>query len=47
MNLEDRVAVTRAIINMLDSWGVSAADQVALLALVLSAQRLHGLDLDE
>jgi hypothetical protein len=33
MNLEDRVTVTRAIINMLDSWGVSAANQVALLAL--------------
>ena len=33
MNLEDRVTVTRAIISMLDSWGVSAANQVALLAL--------------
>jgi hypothetical protein len=33
MNLEDRVTVTRAIINMLDSWGVRVADQVALLAL--------------
>ena len=33
MNLEDRVTVTRAIVNMLDSWGVSAANQVALLAL--------------
>jgi len=33
MNLEDRVTVTRAIINMLDGWGVSVADQVVLLAL--------------
>jgi hypothetical protein len=33
MNLEERVMVTRAIINILDSWGVSAAHQVALLAL--------------
>jgi len=33
MNLEDRVTVTRAIISMLDGWGVSAANQVALLAL--------------
>jgi hypothetical protein len=33
MNLEDRVTVTHAIINMLDNWGVSAANQVALLAL--------------
>ena len=33
MNLEDRITVARAIINMLDSWGVSAAHQVALLAL--------------
>jgi hypothetical protein len=33
MNLEDRVTVTRAIISMLDSWGVSAANQVVLLAL--------------
>lgn len=33
MNLEDRVAFTRAIIHLLDSWDVNAADQVALLAL--------------
>ena len=33
MNLEDRITVTRAIINMLDSWGVSAANQITLLAL--------------
>jgi hypothetical protein len=33
MNLEDRVAFTRAIVHLLDSWGVNAADQVVLLAL--------------
>ena len=33
MNFEDRVTVTRAIVNMLDSWGVSAANQIILLAL--------------
>jgi hypothetical protein len=33
INLEDRVAITRAIINILDSWSVSAANQVVLLAL--------------
>lgn len=33
MNLEDRVVFTRAIIHLLDSWGVNAANQVALLAL--------------
>ncbi|WP_372521581.1 DUF2384 domain-containing protein [Sulfuricaulis sp.] len=33
MNLEDRVVFTRAIVHLLDSWGVNAADQVALLAL--------------
>ncbi|HSD98026.1 MAG TPA: hypothetical protein VLB06_12890 [Sulfuricaulis sp.] len=33
MNLEDRVTVTRAIISMLDNWGVSAANQITLLAL--------------
>ena len=33
LNLEDRVAITRAIINILDSWSVSAANQVVLLAL--------------
>ena len=33
MNLEDRVAITRAIINILDSWSVSAANQLVLLAL--------------
>lgn len=33
MNLEDRVTITRAIIGLLDSWGVSAAHQVGLLAL--------------
>jgi hypothetical protein len=30
---EDRITLTRAIVNLLDSWGVSAADQVVLLAL--------------
>jgi hypothetical protein len=30
---EDRITLTRAIVNLLDSWGVSAADQVGLLAL--------------
>ncbi|MHB8727976.1 MAG: DUF2384 domain-containing protein [Sulfuricaulis sp.] len=33
LSLEDRVALTGAIVGLLDSWGVSAADQVALLAL--------------
>ncbi|MBI3778122.1 MAG: DUF2384 domain-containing protein [Gammaproteobacteria bacterium] len=33
MNPEGRVAFTRAIIHLLDSWGVNAADQVSLLAL--------------
>jgi len=33
MNLEDRIALTRAVIGLLDSWGVNAAQQVALLAL--------------
>ena len=33
MNLEDRVAFTRAIVHLLDSWSVNAADQVVLLAL--------------
>ncbi len=33
MNHEDRVALTRAIVGLLDGWGVSAADQVELLAL--------------
>lgn len=33
MNLEDRIALTRAVIGLLDSWGVNAARQVALLAL--------------
>jgi hypothetical protein len=30
---EDRVTLTRAIVSLLDSWGVKAADQVSLLAL--------------
>ncbi len=33
MNHEDRIAFTRAIVHLLDGWGVSAADQVTLLAL--------------
>ncbi|MHB8741833.1 MAG: DUF2384 domain-containing protein [Sulfuricaulis sp.] len=33
MNHEDRVMLTRAIVSLLDGWGVSAADQVELLAL--------------
>ncbi|MHB8624086.1 MAG: DUF2384 domain-containing protein [Sulfuricaulis sp.] len=33
MNHEDRVVLTRAIVSLLDGWGVSAADQVELLAL--------------
>ena len=33
LNLEDRVALTRVIVELLDSWGVKAADQVSLLAL--------------
>jgi len=33
LNLEDRVSLTRAIVGLLDSWGVSAAGQVQLLAL--------------
>jgi Antitoxin Xre/MbcA/ParS C-terminal toxin-binding domain len=33
MNREDRVTLTRAIIALLDDWGVSAADQIGLLAL--------------
>lgn len=32
-SLEDRLALTREIVSLLDNWGVSAADQVALLAL--------------
>ncbi|MBI3546121.1 MAG: DUF2384 domain-containing protein [Gammaproteobacteria bacterium] len=30
---EDRIALTRFIINMLDGWGLNAAQQIALLAL--------------
>ena len=33
MNLEDRIALARAIVGLLDSWGIAAADQIALLAL--------------
>ncbi|OGI51796.1 MAG: hypothetical protein A3A87_02755 [Candidatus Muproteobacteria bacterium RIFCSPLOWO2_01_FULL_60_18] len=33
MNLEDRIALTRAVVGLLDSWGVGAAGQIALLAL--------------
>lgn len=33
MNLEDRIALTRAVVGLLDSWGANAAQQVALLAL--------------
>ena len=33
ISLEDRVTLTRAIIGLLDSWGVKAADQIELLAL--------------
>jgi len=33
LNLEDRVSLTRAIIELLDGWEVSPADQVTLLAL--------------
>ena len=33
LNLEDRVKLTRAIVGLLDSWGVSAAAQMELLAL--------------
>jgi len=31
--LEDRIQLTRAIISLLDSWGISATNQIALLAL--------------
>lgn len=33
MTLEDRIALTRAVVGLLDSWGVRAADMVSLLAL--------------
>jgi hypothetical protein len=33
LNLEERIALTRTIVELLDSWQVSAADQVTLLAL--------------
>ncbi len=33
MNLEDRIALTRAVVGLLDSWGLGAAEQIALLAL--------------
>ncbi len=33
LNLEDRIALTRAVVGLLDSWGVGAAQAVALLAL--------------
>ena len=33
LNLEDRVALTRSLIELLDGWAVSAANQVTLLAL--------------
>ena len=33
MTLEDRIALTRAVVGLLDSWGVGAAQQIALLAL--------------
>lgn len=33
MNLEDRITLTRAVVELLDSWGLDAAAQIALLAL--------------
>lgn len=33
LNLEDRVTLTRAIVNLLDGWGLSPANQIELLAL--------------
>ena len=33
LTLEDRIVLTRSIVNLLDGWGVAAADQVLLLAL--------------
>lgn len=33
LNLEDRITMTRAMVGLLDSWGVRPADQLALLAL--------------
>jgi hypothetical protein len=33
MDLEDRIALARAIVELLDSWGLAAAEQIALLAL--------------
>jgi hypothetical protein len=33
MSLEDRIDLTRAIVHILDEWGLSAAQQIKLLAL--------------
>ena len=33
LNLEDRIELTRAIVHILDDWGLSPAQQIALLAL--------------
>ena len=33
LSLEDRIELTRAIVHILDDWGLSAAQQIALLAL--------------
>jgi hypothetical protein len=33
LDLEDRITLTRAMVALLDSWGVRPADQVGLLAL--------------
>ena len=33
LSLEDRIELTRAIIGILDNWGLSAVQQIALLAL--------------
>lgn len=33
MNLEDQIAATRVIINILDTWGARDSDQVAILGL--------------
>jgi hypothetical protein len=33
LNLEDRIALTRAVVSLLDNWGATAVQQIALLAL--------------
>ena len=41
MNLADRIELTRAIMRMLDDWGVAAADIIQLLGLPATTRSRH------